>query len=158
MEDDDMSKKRKEVKTWVKPHKRSNPNSPGEHQVEGHYRKVGEKTNVDEHWRKIGGSRRDDLKTNETAINLMMWAIRFSDSAQRDNKEDGYVPSHTLSRLDSTLRNLKYKGIVSDDTYEELMDAYDEEKYFKINRILMEDGIEDASSFIHEKSSQKNED
>lgn len=52
-----MGDKKKEIYTKVKPHDRKNPKSPGKHHVKGHERKVGQKTQVKEHWREVGGAR-----------------------------------------------------------------------------------------------------
>lgn len=55
----DDNKKKQITKTHVKPHKRSNPKSPGTHKVSGHEREIGRKTKVKEHWREIGGARKE---------------------------------------------------------------------------------------------------
>jgi len=65
-----MGDKKQEVYTHVKPHKRKNPKNPGEHHVKGHERKVGQKTQVREHWREVGGAREGQISWTDVKRQL----------------------------------------------------------------------------------------
>jgi len=120
-----MNDKKKKGKTYVKPHERKNPKSPGEHKVQGHYRKTGKKTNVREHWREVGGARHGNSVRNAMAIHneLFLYQRELSeklDSLSKGETVDREPTIRDFESLQRKIEELKERGVISEGLYTDM--------------------------------------
>jgi len=147
-------KKRKKVTTKVKPHKRSNPKSSGEHHVKGHYRKTGKKTNVREHWREVGGSRNVD----EVSESLEVFGLPREEvdenfiEAINNQYSGGYSPADgvEIKATKDEIRIVQHESVekISNWELEELIEKADE--YYKTAEHVGEHDEARVFAWIHD--------
>jgi len=130
---EDENNKRKKVTTKVKPHKRSNPKSPGKHQVSGHRREIGKKTQVREHWREYGGSRNvDEVSESLEAFGLPREEVDENFIEVINNQySGGYSPADgvEIKATKDEIRIVQHEPVekISNWELEELIEKADED-------------------------------